>query len=155
MFALLLASIGATSARATDLKYLAAAREVLALRGEATLLNTYAKQQMPRVRDSFRQANPDASEAELTAYQSLVQSELDANVDATVELEAELLADSFSLEDLRALISFYKSPAGRHFTEITPKLAGQIGGLQQQWFDGAMLKAASELDARKRREQKL
>jgi len=141
--------IHALPAQATDLNNLAAAREMLELKGEKALLEAFIKADLPALKTSFRTANPNITDDELNAYGNSVEVELEANLDITIEFEAEEIADTYSADDIKALIDFYRSPAGRRITKLAPAMTKEMNSLHQQWIAHAMERAVKDIDGKK------
>lgn len=99
----------------------------------------------PTGREVVRQrleAMPARFEADLQRFLDSIDFE-----DLTQELYAPLYADRFDVEELQAILRFYRSPAGQAFarenarisrtatSELAARMEPTLAGFMRQWFE--------------------
>ncbi|MBI2818328.1 MAG: DUF2059 domain-containing protein [Acidobacteria bacterium] len=58
---------------------------------------------------------------------------------------AQIYDNFFTQEDVRELIKFYESPAGKHFAAVMPQMTQQFVNVTQQWLAERVPKMMEEL----------
>ena len=61
---------------------------------------------------------------------------LGAHIDTLIDMEAHSYAQTLSVDDLRASLAFYESPAGRDLAAAQPTLAQARVANLTQWMSG-------------------
>lgn len=119
---------------APDAATLASARDVVAkMQGDkATVLQSMAA---PLAALVSQMGVKEPERAQVLVGEVIVPT-LSANYDALLDVQARSYASVLSAEDLRAVATFYNSPAGRNLAAAQPRLAqAQMTGMTQ-WMSG-------------------
>jgi hypothetical protein len=103
---------------------LALAKQVMELSGATAVYNNYDKN-LDTMLGQLRQYMPNADEQMITDIKKMAIEEFAAVKPALMENAAELYARRFSEDDLKALVAFYKSEAGKHFAAAMPELSAE------------------------------
>jgi len=131
------------------------AKQVMELSGALKLYDDYDKILDPMLAQ-IRQSVPNLDDATVADLRKIAVEEFNASKPDMIEGTAKIYARHFSEEDLKALIVFYKTSAGQHFTTELPAVAAEsmqltepfskrfIGRLQQYVADKIAAKKASE-----------
>ena len=97
----------------------------------------------PRIVAQLKPSNPNISEAQWTALKLEV---FDAEVAALNEQLIPLFKKYFSQADVKAIIAFYVTPAGKKLAEKTPQMTMEQMQLSQTWGMGLMGKIKTFLE---------
>lgn len=102
------------------------------------IMDTY----WPAALDLIKLRHPDATDIELFQYQGKINTLADAAAKAAMAPMVGVLEEGFSPAELKVLIEFYRTPAGRKLGmasgaisatmsgEVTTRLGAEIKGLQ-------------------------
>jgi hypothetical protein len=116
----LLLAVG--SARAEDAvapQRVALAKQVMELSGATKLYDNYDKN-LDTMLVQLRQSMPNLDDATAADIKKMAVEEFNASKPEMIEGTATIYARHFSERDLKALVAFYKSDAGQHFTTELP-----------------------------------
>ena len=119
----------ATPARADDAARLRIAREIVATTHTAEKVRQMMPTFMQQMRPLLERSGGDPKAVD--AFMGGMEKRFDAQVDGFVDLAAQVYAREFSDDDLQALLTFYRTPAGQHLLDkqvlITQGMAA-VGG---------------------------
>jgi uncharacterized protein len=150
--AVLALSLNTPSARAQtapDAARLAAAREMMQVAGVARQFSQVMPVLMRQLAQGFVAVAPDKAEVITDVFVKL-GGKFDERKSELIDQIAALYAEQLNLEELNAVIGFYRSPAGAKMMSIQPQVMRQSMLLGQRW--GAQL--GREIEAEARRELK-
>ena len=150
--AVLALSLNTPSARAQtapDAARLAAAREMMQVAGVARQFSQVMPVLMRQLAQGFVAVAPDKAEV-ITEVFAKLGGKFDERKSELIDQIAALYAEQLNLEELNAVIGFYRSPAGAKMMSIQPQVMRQSMLLGQRW--GAQL--GREIEAEARRELK-
>jgi hypothetical protein len=106
-------------------------------------------QMMPQLMEMISSGDHKIPQKVLDRFQTLVRQDMQASLPQVLKAQAEIYARHFSADDLRALIAFYRTPAGQHMITETPKIMQEVMPIGMQWGQAAgadaMRKAIDEL----------
>jgi len=137
---LLIASLAALPCVATeqpDPQKLAAIRELMQITGAATNAAQFSRLFTGQILSVIRSGNPDIPEKAVM----IVNEEVNAMVDRELEKESlqreiyPIYAEHFTLEELKALIAFNKTPLGRKANRVMPALIQESMAAGQKWAE--------------------
>ena len=94
---------------------------------ENTGVKANMKMVMTRMFETFRKKYPDVPADFWT------QVESDSSLDDLISRLVPVYARYYSIDDLKAINTFYESPTGRHMKEIQPQIVGASMLVGQQW----------------------
>jgi len=144
LFALLaLPSLG--RAQAPDADRLAAAKELMQTAGVAKQFDEIMPYLTRQLAESFVSVAPDKAGEIRDVFAQLAIKFVDRKGEL-IEQIAGVYAEKLSVEELSALVAFYKSPAGVKFVAVQPDIMRQSMMLGQRW--GAQLGREIEEEAR-------
>jgi hypothetical protein len=140
----LLVSVASPRAQAPD--RLAAAMEMMEVAGVARQFDEVMPVLAEHLSQSFVALAPDKAETIREVFSQL-SSKFVARKAELIEQIAGLYAEQLTAEELGAIISFYKSPAGARFIAIQPRVVRQSMVVGQRW--GSQIGQELEAEARK------
>jgi hypothetical protein len=100
----------------------ALAKEVMELNGSAAAYSDYGKN-LDRMVDNLLQSMPGADDATVADIKKIAVEEFNAYRPTLVDGIVKVYAKHFTEKDLKALIAFYKSDAGKHFAAEIPAVS--------------------------------
>jgi hypothetical protein len=136
-------------AQAPDTPRLAAAKELMQVAGVAKQFDEVMPMLAQKLGESFVAVAPDKADLIREVFAQMAVKFVDRKGELIDQI-AVLYADKLTLEDLTAVIGFYKSPAGLRFIAVQPEMARLSMALGQRW--GAQI--GREIEAEARRELK-
>lgn len=98
------------------------AKQVMELNGSAAAYANYDKN-LDRLVEQLKLSLPGADDAMIADIKKIAVEEFNAYRPALVEGVVKIYAKHFSEKDLKALIAFYKSDAGKHFAAEIPVIS--------------------------------
>lgn len=122
--ALLLAFGPARAEDAVAPQRVALAKQVMELSGATKLYDNYDKN-LDTMLVQLRQSMPNLDDATAADIKKMAVEEFTASKPEMIEGTAAIYARHFSERDLKALITFYKSDAGQHFTTELPAVMAE------------------------------
>ena len=150
---LLAAAAGAQDAERTRL-----AEELLgAMNMQKTIEESFAavKQMVPMQLKQMGVSAGDSAEAKQVMEQTMNMVMAELSWDNLKGSYVAIYAETFTADELKGIMAFYKSPAGRSFIEKTPELTRRSMQVSQQMMMGIMPKIqqiAQEAAAKKKAE---
>ena len=132
-------------AQAPDAERLAAAKELMQVAGVAKQFDEVMPYLTSQLAQELRAVAPDKAGEIREVFSQLAVKFVDRKGEL-IEQIAHLYAEKLAMEDLTALVAFYKSPAGMKFVSAQPDIMRQSMMLGQRW--GAQLGREIEQEAR-------
>ncbi len=111
-------AVHARSADPAELQALAL--EMMEVAGAKDMANLMVDQMLPLMEPSFRQGFPNASDAKIAEALSIFAEAFRDRNDQMNQEIAEIYEDLLSADDMRAIIAFYRTPAGQRVLEAMP-----------------------------------
>jgi len=133
-------------AQAPDAVRLAAAKEMMQVAGVAKQFDEVMPFLTRQLAQSFVSVAPDKADEIREVFNQLTVKFVDRKGELIDQIAA-LYAEKLELDDLSAIVGFYKSPAGAKFIGLQPDIMRQAMVLGQRW--GAQLGREIEQEARK------
>jgi hypothetical protein len=114
---------------------IAAAKEILALKGASGMYTNAVPNIVERTKDALLQSNlnyqKDLGEVAVIVAQKLAGREKEIG-----EGMAKIYAEAFTEQELKDLVTFYKSPLGQKLLSMEPKAIQASMGYMNQWAQG-------------------
>ncbi len=104
---------------------LALAKQVMELNGSAAAYENYDKN-LDRMVEQLKASMPGVDDATIADIKKIAVEEFTAYRPTLIDGIAHSYAKHFSERDLKALVAFYKSDAGKHFAAETPAVTQEI-----------------------------
>lgn len=82
---------------------------------------------------TFKMLKEQKSQVPAEVWTQFEKSFLDASQEELLEMLVPIYQKHISLPDLKAVIAFYQSPAGKRFSEKTPLIMQESMQVGQQW----------------------
>jgi Uncharacterized protein conserved in bacteria len=101
---------------------LALAKQVMELNGSSAAYSDYGKN-LDRMVDQLLQSMPGADDATVADIKKIAVEEFNAYRPTLIDGIVKVYAKHFTEKDLKALIAFYKSDAGKHFSAEIPAVS--------------------------------
>ena len=136
-------------AQAPDAARLAAARDLMVVAGVAKQFDEVMPVLAQRLSEAFVAAAPDQADEIRGVFGQIAVKFVDRKGELIDQIAA-LYAEKLTVEELVAIVAFYKSPIGAKFVALQPAMARQAMTLGQRW--GAQI--GREIEAEARRELK-
>ncbi len=147
--AMLIVCLAPASAQQPTAAALAAAKEVIALKGASTMFNPLIPGVIAQARNMFLQTNPGLNK-DLTEVAQALRDELAKRQDEVTNEVTRLYASHFTEAELKELVTFYKSPLGKKVISEEPKALDKSMTFAQDWA----IKLSEVVIARMRAEMK-
>lgn len=141
-----IAWLPAVRAQATDSPRVAAAKEMMQVAGVAKQFDQMMPLLMQQLVKGFVAVAPDKADEIRSVFAQLATKFVDRKGEL-IDKVAALYADQLTLEDLDAVIAFYRSPTGVKFITIQPHIVRESIHIGQRW--GAELGREIESEARR------
>jgi len=97
----------------------------------------------PRIVAQLKQSKPDVTDAQWSAMKMDV---FDAEVATLNEQLIPVFKKYFTQDEVKAIIAFYETPAGKKLAETTPKMMMEQMQITQTWAMGLMGKIQTYLN---------
>jgi uncharacterized protein len=110
----------------------AAAEELLTTMGMTKQFDAVIPMMMQQMRQIIVQSNPAAGK-EIDDVVKAITAKFSARKNEVVPLAAQVYARRLTIEDMKAMTAFFKTPAGQRFVEMTPQLTQESMMIGQQW----------------------
>jgi hypothetical protein len=127
------------------------AKEIVTVTGAATLFNPLIAGVVEQAKLLFLQQNPGLSQ-ELNEVATKIRNDLSPRFDELVNDVARNYATRFTEQELKDLLAFYKSPAGKKLISEQPKIFDASMKFAQAWAnaltDEVIAKMRDELKKR-------
>jgi len=128
---------------------LALAKELIAVKGSTQIWDAVVPGVIEQAKGVFLQTNPALSK-ELNDVAARLRTEFAPRASQLVDQIAQLYAQTFTEQELKDALAFYKSPLGRKIVNEEPKLLDDGFRRIQQWTN----KFSEEVMSRMRAEMK-
>ena len=111
---------------------LAAAKELLELKGAAQMFDPVVIGVIEQTKGAILQTNPQLSK-DLNEVGDRLKNEFAPRRNEILDAAAKAYAGRFSEKELKDVVAFYKSPAGQKMLEQEPLVLDETFGFVQQW----------------------
>jgi uncharacterized protein len=111
---------------------LATAEELLRALGTEKQFEAVLPMMMGQMRQVIVQANPSASK-DIDEVLGALSTKFSARKSDIIPLSAQVYARRLSVDDMKAMTAFFKTPAGARFVETMPQLTQESMMVGQQW----------------------
>jgi len=151
----LVALSGSASAQSVDARFRAAIERLLEVTRAAALGSQIATIASNSMIDAMRKAQPEVPERAVAIVKEVLSAEFErafSGPDGIMAAIIDLYAKYFTHEDVKALLEFYNSPAGRKAIAVMPTLAQESAAAGNAWAMANMPKIASKVEQRLRAE---
>lgn len=132
IFAAVAASPGTSSAQAPDATRTAAAKQMMELAGSAAQFDQVMPLMSQQMSQAFKNIAPGNAAEIDDVFRQLVPRFV-ARKGELLDQIAALYATEMTLDELNAIVAFYKSPAGVKFASVQPKILRDSIALGQRW----------------------
>jgi hypothetical protein len=151
LFSVLAAGVSATRAQAPDRARHEAAKEMMVHSGAVKQFDEAIPLIFDQMSRSFVAVVPDRAKEIRDVFAQLVPRFLQRKGELIDQI-AGLYAAELTLQELNAIVAFYKSPAGLKFAAAQPKIVRESMALGQQWGQriGAELEQQARQELRRR-----
>jgi uncharacterized protein len=113
---------------------IAAAREVIVLRGAGDMVDPVVRGVIESVKNSFVPTNPNLTQ-ELNEVAVVLHKELDGKSGEVIDQMAKAYAARFTEQELKDLLAFYKTPLGLKLVKEEPAAIEEGLKGAQQWAE--------------------
>jgi uncharacterized protein len=107
---------GPAAAQSSNPAALAAARELITIKGAKSMFDAVVPGVVETVKNNFLRTNPGLSK-DLNEVAAQLHKEFQAQRNQPLEEVAKVFADRFTLQELQGAITFYKTPLGQKLIE--------------------------------------
>jgi hypothetical protein len=129
---MLAALAGTSSAQAPDKARIAAAKQMMKVAGSAAQFDQVMPLMSQQMSQAFKNLAPGSATEIDEVFRQLVPRFV-ARKGELIDQIAALYATEMTLDELNAIVAFYKSPAGLKFASVQPKILRESMTLGQQW----------------------
>jgi hypothetical protein len=147
--AVLLASPPSLRAQAPEAARLAAAKDLMQVAGVARQFDEVMPVLAQRLSEAFVAVAPDKADEIRGVFSQIAVKFVDRKGELIDQI-AGLYAEKLTVEEISAVVAFYKSPIGIKFVALQPEMTRGAMALGQRW--GAQI--GREIEAEARRELK-
>jgi hypothetical protein len=137
----------ALQAQAPDRMKIVAAKEMMEVSGAAKQFDQVVPLMLDQLAKAFSQMAPGKDQEIRDAFDKLMPRFMQRKYELIDQIAA-LYAQEMSLEDIRAVVAFFRSPVGTRFADAQPKITRDSMALGQRWGE----KLGMELQEEARRE---
>lgn len=132
MLAALAALPGMSSAQAPDAARIAAAKQMMEVAGSAAQFDQVMPLMSQQMSQAFKNIAPGNATEIDDVFRQLVPKFIERKGELLDQI-ATLYATEMTLDELNAIVAFYKSPAGVKFAAVQPKILRDSMALGQRW----------------------
>jgi hypothetical protein len=136
----------ALRAQAPDPARLAAAKEMMSVAGVAKQLDQMLPLLLQQLTQAFVAVAPDKADDIRSVFSQLGTKFID-RMGELIDKVAALYAEHLALDEINAITSFYRSPAGARFIAVQPLVTKESMHIGQRW--GRQIGAEIEAEARR------
>lgn len=129
------------------------AKQVMLLSGATAAYDSYEKN-LDLMVNQIRQYMPGADDATMADIKKIAVEEFTAYKPTLMENAAKVYAQHFTDKDLKGLIAFYKTDAGKHFAAEMPALSSESVKLTEPFTQRFMARLQEYIATRVAAEQK-
>jgi hypothetical protein len=116
-----------------DPERLALAQKILAETHTQDNMSAMIDTMLPTMVAAFRRQSPNLPEDTYKMVGQMLADEMRKELPSFVQANAQIYANHFTLDDLKALDTFYQSPVGQKFVSETPKIFRETLPLGALW----------------------
>lgn len=120
-------------AAAPTATHLALARELIAINGLARLADPFLPQFSAQIRKGAV-TRPEMAK-DLDQVLDKLKPEIDQQKQQIVETTARMYASSFTEFELRDLITFFRTPSGQKYLQLSPRILGDLDLEMRRWAE--------------------
>ena len=132
MLAAVAALPGMSSAQAPDAARIAAAKQMMEMAGSAAQFDQVMPLMSQQMSQAFKNIAPGNATEIDDVFRQLVPKFIERKGELLDQI-ATLYATEMTLDELNAIVAFYKSPAGVKFASVQPKILRNSMALGQRW----------------------
>lgn len=132
MLAALAALPGMSSAQAPDPARIAAAKQMMEVAGSVAQFDQVMPLMSQQMSQAFKNIAPGSATEIDDVFRQLVPKFIERKGELLDQIAA-LYAAEMTLDELNAIVAFYKSPAGVKFAAVQPKILRDSMALGQRW----------------------
>ena len=110
----------------------AAARELVELKGGSAMFDPVIVSMIEQTKNALLQTNPQLAN-DLNAVATQLRNEFGPRRDELMAQAAKLYAGRFTEQEIKDMVTFYKSPLGKKMLEREPVVLDQTFNFMQQW----------------------
>ena len=132
MLAALAALPGMSSAQAPDAARIAAAKQMMDVAGSAAQFDQVMPLMSQQMSQAFKNIAPGNATEIDDVFRQLVPKFIERKGELLDQI-ATLYATEMTLDELNAIVAFYRSPAGVKFASVQPKILRDSMALGQRW----------------------
>lgn len=147
--AALVVAAPAVQAQQPSAAAMATARELIATTGATTLFNPLIAGVVEQAKLLFLQQNPGLSK-DLNEVAAQIRTDLQPRFGELTDEVARLYAQNFTEQELKDVVAFYKTPAGKKLLMQQPKIIDSSMKFAQEWAN----RLSDQVIARMREELK-
>jgi len=140
---------GMSSAQTPDTTRIAAAKQMMEVAGSAAQFDQVMPLMSQQMSQAFKNLAPGSATEIDDVFRQLVPKFIERKGELLDQI-ATLYATEMTLDELNAIVAFYKSPVGAKFASVQPKILRDSMALGQRWGQ----KIGEELADEVRRELK-
>ena len=129
---MLAALTGVSSAQTPDKARIAAAKQMMTMAGSAAQFDQVMPLMSQQMSQAFKNLAPGSAAEIDDVFRQLVPKFIERKGELLDQI-ATLYATEMTLDELNAIVAFYKSPAGEKFASIQPKILRESMALGQRW----------------------
>jgi hypothetical protein len=137
----------ATPAMAADAGSVATAKQLLTVTSATTVFNPLIAGVVEQARLLYLQQNPGLGK-DLNEIATKMRADLQPRFAELIDAMAKLYADAFTEQEMKDILAFYQSPAGKKLLDQQPKLVDASMSFAQDWAN----KLSEEVTAKMREE---
>jgi hypothetical protein len=123
---------GTARAQAPSPGALAAAKELVTLKGGAAMFDPLIPGVIESAKNQFLPTNPQLA-GPLNEVAAQLHKEYEPKRSEIIDLVAKIYAQHFTEAELKEIVAFYKSPTGKKMTAQEPAAINQSLGAAQEW----------------------
>jgi len=142
--------VGAAAAQKPSPAAVAAARELIEIKGASQLYNPVLVGIILRSRDTLLQTNPNLS-VDLNAAAQQLRRDYEPRLESLKQQIAGLYAARFSEKELKDALAFYKSPLGVKLSTVEPQVIDQSMAVANKWAEELVEEVLERLRAEMRK----
>jgi hypothetical protein len=125
---------------------IAAAKELLVLKGATSMFEPLLPSVVDRMRMVFLQQNPNLAK-DLSEVSADIKTELAVRVAELQEEAAKVYASKFTEQELKEIVAFYRTPVGKKVVNEDPKILDQTLAMADQWLKKLETEVLSKIRA--------
>ncbi len=121
-----------------------AIRELFEVTNTMAMTEQVSRAMLPQFMAQIRKSAPNISQSDADKLSAVILEEFQKSTASLMKMMVALYDKNFTLEEIRAAIAFYKTPAGRSMIAKTPALMAQSMSLGMAWGNEVGRRAAEK-----------